>query len=140
MSRLFTYAAAALLAVSAAACASASGPTTGPTTTTRSTRTPDLITKADINATPAGNAYDLVNRLRPQWLRTTGVGSVSGGTATSYGIVVFLDNVRMGGLETLRSMDSGSIVSIRYLTAERAASLPGIGRDPIAGAIVVSTR
>lgn len=140
MSRLFTYAAAALLAFGAAACASASGPATGPTTGTRSTRTPDLITKADIDATPAGNAYDLVNRLRPQWLRPTGIGSVSGGTATSYGIVVFLDNVRMGGLESLRSMDAGSIMSIRYMTAERAASLPGIGRDPVAGAIVVSTR
>ena len=136
MSRLFTYAAIAVLAVGTAACASSSGATTG----TRSTRTPDLISKADIDATPSGNAYDLVNRLRPQWLRPTGVGSVSGGTATSYGIVVFLDNVRMGGLESLRSIDSGSIVSIRYMSAERAASLPGIGRDPIAGAIVVSTR
>lgn len=136
MSRLFTYAAVAVLAAGTAACASSSGATTG----TRSTRTPDLITKADIDATPSGNAYDLVNRLRPQWLRPTGLGSVSGGTATSYGIVVFLDNVRMGGLETLRSMDSGSIVSIRYMTAERAASLPGIGRDPIGGAIVVNTR
>lgn len=136
MSRLFTYLAVAVLAAGAAACASSSGATTA----TRSTRTPDLITKADIDATPSGNAYDLVNRLRPQWLRPTGVGSMSGGTATSYGIVVFLDNVRMGGLETLRSMDSGSIMSIRYMTAERAASLPGIGRDPISGAIVVSTR
>ena len=136
MSRLFTYLAVAVLAAGTAACASSSGATTA----TRSTRTPDLITKADIDATPSGNAYDLVNRLRPQWLRTTGVGSVSGGTATAYGIVVFLDNVRMGGLEALRSIDSRSIVSIRYMTAERAASLPGIGRDPISGAIVVNTR
>lgn len=136
MSRLFTYLAVAVLAAGAAACASSSGATTA----TRSTRTPDLITKADIDATPSGNAYDLVNRLRPQWLRATGVGSVSGGTATSYGIVVFLDNVQMGGLEALRSIDSGSVVSIRYMTAERAAGLPGVGRDPVAGAIVVSTR
>lgn len=137
MSRLFTYLAVAVLAASTAACASSSGPTTG----TRGTRTPDLITKADIEATPSGNAFDLVNRLRPQWLRTSGVGSVSGGTATRFGILVFLDNVRLGGLETLRSVDSASITSIRYMTAERAAStLPDIGRDPIAGAIVISTR
>lgn len=136
MPKLFTYLAIGVIAVGAGACASSSGSTTG----TRSTRSPDVITRADIEATSTVNAYDLVNRLRPQWLRTTGVGSVSGGNPSTYGIVVFLDNVRLGGIETLRSVDSGSVTSIRYLTAERAAALPGVGHDPISGAIVVSTR
>lgn len=140
MPKLSAYLAIAVLVVGAGACASSSG-STGSTTGTRTTRSPDLITRADIEATTTGNAYDLVNRLRPQWLRTTGVGSVSGGNPSAYGIVVFLDNVRLGGVETLRSVDSGSVASIRYLTPERAAtSLPGLGRDPISGAIVVSTR
>jgi hypothetical protein len=137
LSKLATFVAAATLALGAGACASSSGATTG----TRGTRSPDLISKADIEATQSGNAYDLVNRLRPQWLRTSGVGSVSGGNPATYGLVVFLDNVRLGGVETLRSVDSGSITSIRFLTAERAAStLPAVGRDPISGAIVISTR
>lgn len=135
--RLFTCLAVAIVAISASACAASSGSTTG----TRSTRSPDVISRADIEATSTGNAYDLVNRLRPQWLRATGVGSVSGGNPSTYGIVVFLDNVRLGGVETLRNVDSRGIMSIRYLTPERAAtSLSGVGMEPISGAIVVTTR
>jgi hypothetical protein len=138
--KLSTCLAIAVIAVGAGACASSTG-STGSTTGSRTTRSPDVISRADIEATTTGNAYDLVNRLRPQWLRATGVGSVSGGNPSTYGIVVFLDNVRLGGVETLRNVDSGSIASIRYLTPERAATtLPGLGREPISGAIVVSTR
>jgi hypothetical protein len=126
-----------VLALGAGACASSSGATTG----TRATRSPDVISSADIAATSTGNAYDLINRLRPQWLRTSTIGSVSGATPTTFGIVVFLDNIKLGGLETLRTVDSGSIRTIRYMTPERAAtSLPGLGQEKISGAIVISTR
>ncbi|HUF66456.1 MAG TPA: hypothetical protein VMM17_10835 [Gemmatimonadaceae bacterium] len=145
MSKLVTFLAVAMLALGAAACASSSGPTSG----TRSTRSPDLITKADIDAASTGTAYDLISRLRPQWLRATTVGSVSTGPAGErasaagqvHGIVVYLDNVRLGGLESLRTISTGSINSVRYLDSQRAATtLADAAREPVSAAIMISTR
>src|SRR5678815_6058889 len=43
----------------------------------------DNVTSMEIQATSAATAYDLVNKLRPQWLRASGVSSI-GGRAVSY--------------------------------------------------------
>ncbi len=123
------------------ACAS-SGP--APATGSTATRNPNLISQQEIAATAASNAYELVERLRPQWLRAGAVGSIradAGGRTVMQGTLVYLDNVKLGNRETLRSVSAGGITSIRFLNPERAAAtLPDVGRDPISGAIVISTR
>lgn len=128
------------------ACSSNPGPASGAT----STRNPSLITEQEVVAASASNAYELVERLRPQWLRAGGVGAITnvgtggmmqGGAAITRYTLVYLDNVKLGTPETLRSISASGVKSIRFLSAERAAAtLPDLGRDPINGAIVVTTQ
>lgn len=122
----------------AAGCATA-----GPSTTSSTSRTnPDVISTAEIDAAPnIRDAYDLVQRLRPSWLNK---GRASGGrlsTASMAGLVVYLDNARLGGLEALSAIPATGIASIRFMDAATAtASLPGLGSSIVAGAIVIHSR
>jgi hypothetical protein len=62
------------------------------------------------------------------------------GTAGS-GLVVYLDNARMGGVEALRQLNTGAIESLRFMDAANAtARLPGLGSSVISGAIVAQSR
>lgn len=121
-------------ALSLAACAS--------TPTNRVTESsPDLITSVEINATPVATAYDLVNRLRPAWLRAGRTGSIGGGTIRSQVTLVYLDGTRLGGIESLRTLSASGIRSMKYLDATRAATvLRDPGPEAISGAIVISTK
>lgn len=113
-----------------------------PSTTTARPRAadPEHVTSAEIAATPATNAYDLINRLRPRWLQPQRVGSIAGGTIRTQVIAVYLDGARLGGLEALRSISSHGITSMRFYDATRAATvMRDPGSDPIAGAIVITT-
>jgi hypothetical protein len=101
----------------------------------------DVITSVEINATPVATAYDLVNRLRPAWLRAGRTGSIGGGTISSQVTLVYLDGTRLGGIESLRTLSAAGIRSMKYLDATRAATvLRDPGSEAIAGAIVISTR
>lgn len=98
---------------------------------------PDRISRAEIEASSAQDAYELVQRLRPRWLQTRGSRSLT----MSTGILVFLNDSRLGGLESLRQISKNGILSIRYLDAAQAiAELPGIGSEHAEAAIVVSTQ
>jgi hypothetical protein len=99
----------------------------------------DYVTSVEIAAIGATNAYDLINRLRPRWLRTQAPGSISGGVRSQV-IAVYLDGVRLGGLDALRSLSTTGFQSMRYYDATRAATvLRDPGSEPIAGAIVITT-
>lgn len=120
--------------LASAGCASSGTPPA-----TRGTR--DIITRAEIDATPAHSAYELVSRLRPNWLRATAPGSISGGAIRRQVILVYLDDTRLGGIEALRTIGTLPILSIRFLEATEAGMvLRDIGSQPIAGAIVIRTR
>lgn len=100
----------------------------------------NLIVAAEIEQLGVRNAYEAVERLRPQWL------TVSRGGATSFysgvnGVLVYHDQTRLGGLEALRNYPTGAITRIKFLDASTAAAtLPGIGSGHVAGAIVIETR
>lgn len=67
-------------------------------------------------------------------------GSIGGGVR-SQAIVVYLDDSRLGGLDALRTLSTDGIRSMRFLDATRAATvLHNMGSEPIAGAIVLSTK
>jgi hypothetical protein len=101
----------------------------------------DVITSIEINATPVPTAFDLVNRLRPSWLRQGRTGSIGGGAVASQVTLVYLDGQRVGGLETLKTLSATGITSMRYLDSTRAATiLRDPGSEAIAGAIVISTK
>ena len=122
-----------LAAAAFVACASA-----GTTSGTRPL--PDRVTAAEIAATSTSNAWDLINRLRPNWLREQRVGSISGGRSSTQSVVVFVDGSRFGDVSSLRTLSSSGIVSMQWLDAARAQSvLPGLSTEAIAGAIVIRT-
>ncbi len=115
-----------VIVVALAACASSGASTGG-----AARRSADQITYAEISSASAINAYELINRLRPTWLRTQGRSGI---------IVVYLDGHRLGDISSLRSLSTEGIRSLQWLDAGRAATvLTEIGSDAIAGAIVIKT-
>jgi len=128
---------ASLLVAAGFMCACASGGTSSTRTTPRES-SPDYITSVEVAATPVANVYDLINRLRPQWLRTQ-PGSIRDNTRSQV-IAVYLDDARIGDIASLRTISTSGVQSLRYYDATRAATvLRNPGSDPIAGAIVITT-
>jgi hypothetical protein len=119
---------------------------------------PDLITTAEIDAGTYRDAYDIVQRLRPNWFtkaKATSTGSLGGmqvsggssgmtavqGSSSSGGLVVYLDNHRLGGPEALRDLTPATIKSLQYMDAATAtAKLSGLGSTVVTGAIVATSR
>jgi hypothetical protein len=133
--RRFVCTAAVLLAIaSLTACSSSRGARTAVQTSSS-----DYVTSMEIAAVGATNAYDLINRLRPRWLRTQAPGSIGAGVRSQV-IAVYLDGVRLGGLDALRSLGTSGFQTMRFYDATRAATvLRDPGSEPIAGAIVITT-
>jgi len=132
------------LLLTAGACATTGG-AGGPSTKASSTR----ITKPEITASSASSAYDVVSQLHPDWLRPsksnlTGVlGSTqSGSTGVRQPLVlVYLDGVRLGGIDQLRSLSAASIMSIEFVDSNRVSTvLRDIGTTTPDAAIMVSTK
>lgn len=94
-----------------------------------------VISEAEIRASNAGNAYELVETLRPRWLRPGPGRSLNLETV----ILVYQDNTRLGGTETLRTLTLPLIHSLRLLDAAQAGTLPGLGSQHVDRVIVVST-
>jgi len=98
----------------------------------------DLLTREEIMSTGATNLFDVVNRLRPRWLQIRTVSSFN----LSDEIVVFQNDMNLGGPEALRQLQPELAYEIRWMDGIRASStLPGLmsGRH-IQGAIIISTR
>ena len=133
------------IAVTAGACASSAGKNTTTAEVTggkeSQTSSPDYVTSIEIDKTSASNAYELISRLRPRWLSSTGGATKLGGGATTSVVAVYLDGFRIGVRENLRSISSAGIVSMRWYDGARAATiLHEVGSEPIAGAIVITTK
>ena len=99
---------------------------------------PNRLTREEILGAEATNLYEVVQRLRPRWLVVRSQRSFSMETE----IVVFQNDMDLGGPEALRQMTPELAYEIEYLEGSRAATaLPGLmsGRH-IQGAIIVRTR
>ena len=99
---------------------------------------PNVITREEIMATNANNLHDVVQRLRPQWLRVPAPTSIN----MNNEIVVFQDQMQLGGPEALRQLGPELAFELRWMDGVRAsAALPGLmsGRH-IEGVIIVSTK
>jgi hypothetical protein len=97
----------------------------------------DVISQEEIAESGATNLYDVVQRLRPGWLRGGSASNLAGGGS---GYVVYQNNSPMGGVDALRQMSPGYAESLRYLEGTEASNvLPGLGSRRVAGAIVVVT-
>jgi hypothetical protein len=94
------------------------------------------ITRAEIEASPSRNGYDLVQNLRPSWLRTRGSTSLRRTEAPRP--VVYIDRIREESVESLRRIDSDMIFQVEFLSASDATTRFGTGHT--GGAIVVTLR
>jgi hypothetical protein len=126
-----------LFAAALTACTGAAGPGGSPR--------PDsnVITREQIEASNAQNMYDVIQSVRPTWLRTRGTQSfrenaTAGGSGTGAGatvevtpgtgtIVVYLDNSRLGDLTALRQVSPQSVGSAQWYTPAAATTKWGGG-------------
>ena len=97
------------------------------------TRT-DLITPVEIQSAQWASAYDLVNNLRPQWLRSRGPDTIRGRPGE---VQVVLDGVRLGGVGALRSLPASGISFLQFYDGITAAARWGAGFGN--GAIYITT-
>ncbi len=124
----------ALLVFSLAGCASSGGGGGARPSPTR-------ITRSEIFNSNASNAYELISRLRPDWLRAQPTGSVAGGVVRSQSILVYLNRQRLEDLNALKTISAGGIESAEWVEASRVQTiLTDVPTGAIAGAIVIKTR
>jgi hypothetical protein len=125
-----------------AGCASSSGGAGGSSGGSAAGNTPNLLTEQEIKASNAENAYEVIWRLRPSFLRTRGAmqGSTTPGEAElkPVEIMVYLDETRLGGTDQLRQIPLMDVSEIRYFSASDATTMWGVGHS--AGAIQIRSR
>ena len=99
---------------------------------------PNVITREQIMASNANNLYDVVQRLRPQWLRVPAPTSIN----MNNEILVFQDQMQLGGPDALRQLGPELAFELRWMEGGRASVvLTGVmsGRH-VEGVIIVSTK
>ena len=95
-----------------------------------------VLTAAEISMSSASTAHDAIAQLRPEYLRSRGMATLS--ARDPQGPVVYVDNAQHGAIETLRSISAHSVALIEYLSAGDATTR--FGTDHTGGAILVFTK
>jgi hypothetical protein len=104
---------ASLLVALAAACATVAAPE-NPISSNRS-----VITDAEIPTTGTESAFDLIQRLRPEYLRAKPTQTYTGATSTvAPPPSVVLNGQRIGELAYLRQVSAPTLSMIRYYNIE----------------------
>lgn len=83
---------------------------------------------------PFTNMYDLVQILRPRWLRSQGPDTFMGSPGQ---VQVHVDGNWLGGVQAMRTLAAHGVTSVRWLNPVDAAGRFGL--DHSHGAIIVST-
>lgn len=105
-----------LLLAAIAGCGTTSGARSGSS---------DVLTRQEIQAAQASNAYELLQQLRPQFLRNRGALSIRDPTAGQ--VVVYMNDVHYGDVDSLRTIAIEEIDEIRYISAADATTRWGTG-------------
>lgn len=129
MSRSATILLAVLVIGLTASCAT----TTQQGSARRSDR--NVLTAEDFQQQSERNLYDAIARMRPNWLRPQGVNLVSSGATP---VVVYLNNVRMGGVSVLADLPLDEVERVRFVDGTDAATRYGLNTD--GGVIEVTTK
>ena len=98
-----------------AACASAGTPVS------TSAAPSNVISRADLDAAGSATVYDVIVRLRPNFLRSRGPTSVMNASARTVA-VVFVNDAEYGDLESLRRFQAARIEEIRYYSGIEATT------------------
>ena len=97
---------------------------------------PDVITAEQVATRVDGNAFELVQSLRPGWLRPRSQGTISNPTPILP--EVFLDGSYFSPIQDLDDIPTSSIAYIEFISAADATTLYGTGY--MGGVIHVHTR
>jgi hypothetical protein len=126
-----------LVAIAAAlGCATASTTNDAGTGTAGVRRNPNLITAEEIATLNVANAYEAVERLRPNFLRSRGRTTLTG-AANGYPNV-YLNRQRYGSIQSLRNIIASTVREIRYYSAGDAGTQ--FGMDNANGVVEVTLK
>jgi hypothetical protein len=123
-----------LLAACTTSPSRAAGGPVPSTDTTGATRDRSLLTRSQFGANQFSTAFDAIEALRSNWLKTRGTDSFQSPSQ----VRVYLDNASLGDTATLRTIAISTIAYIRYFDGIAATARWGL--DHGAGVIYVSTR
>lgn len=96
----------------------------------------DTITEAEIAGTSAMNAFEIVQKLRGNFLSNRGKTTILGKSSSTP--MVYLDGVRFGEIASLRNIPAPTVQSIRLYRAWEAQQR--YGNDVMGGVIEVTTK
>jgi hypothetical protein len=120
-----------------AACSSAPPESGGPVPSKGASgeaRDRTMLTQTQFDAHQFNTAFDAIESLRSNWLKTRGTDSFQNPSQ----VRVYLDNISLGDTATLRTIAINTIVYIRYFDGVQATARWGLNHG--AGVIYVSTR
>lgn len=96
-----------------------------------------LITEQEVRASTATSVYELLQALRPQWLRVRGDNAHADVNVETTGIRVYVERGFVGGVDALRQIPTAEVTTVEFMDAGTATYRLGQG-NPL-GAIVVHT-
>ena len=96
-----------------------------------------LITEDEIDASRAASAYEVIQKLRANFLTYRGETSLTKGQSTPYP-TVYVDGMEFGPITSLRNIPASEISTIRLYRAWEATTKYGTGN--MGGVIAISTR
>ena len=103
------------------------------------TRRSQVLTQEEISASGvSGNAFDIVTRLRPNFLVSRGPITLGNAQRTAMYPNIYLDGIPFGDINTLRNIDASQIAEIRLYQAGEAQTKFGVGNSN--GVLAVTTR
>jgi hypothetical protein len=94
----------------------------------------DVLTQADLIEHDFANAYEAVEALRPIWMQPRGANTLLTAQAQ---VVVYLNDTRLGGVDTLKQVTTPAVVAIRHFDGRAATARWGL--DHGQGVILVTT-
>lgn len=108
----------------------------GATSAASPSRASNVIRTAEVEQSNTTNAWDLVQRVRPAWLRGRGAPDLRGSPPDLP--VVYIGTSRYGAVETLRGIPTSGVLEMRYINAVTATTRYGNGHS--GGVIEVTLR
>jgi hypothetical protein len=95
-----------------------------------------VLLEDEIQGAQVATAYQIVARLRPEWLRRRGRVSVRDPTAGA--VIVYLNDMRQGGVSALDAIVAETVLEMEYLNGQEATTRFGTGHG--GGVILVRLR
>ncbi len=89
-----------------------------------------VLTTEELRANHDQFLYDIVQRMRPEWLREHGATSIAKGLAGSQNadlVQVYVGQVRLGGPGVLERLETSAATSLKYYTPAEAQARFGPG-------------